>query len=471
MSEIPGSGALDLKSWNPGYDLSPMSAPPTSYPPSPRLFGLLTDRVRDREIGALAFGIAVAFGAALAGYALVTGHERLAIVLSVLPLAVCLLTRPTIPLVFLGASIPALASVTGGGTGAANSGGYNAAVSDVLLVLVGAGILLSWMIARPEPVTRALRPIAPPVLLYSAVMLMLLAFHPGLRDLAKTGQRFELFLLPLIVGAFAALTGWHIRVLKAYVLATTVLAVVWPFYHFGQHNPVGQLIANAILLLVAVRALRGLFPCLVLLVPGLVLTVSRGAIAGGAIGLMVIFVLQRTRTRPIVRRLVPLALLAVGAFAFAPSALQTRVTTFSPGTQTAGEYAIYLRAGYSADAHRIIDAHPWTGVGIGNYGAADALSATPVQDPHQVLLLQEAEGGYILGASFVLLIIGVMFALRRIRQVDVAPAAAGVLIATVAHGLVDVYWVRGTPVLGWLLVGMACGGLVQLRRAEAAKLS
>jgi hypothetical protein len=33
----------------------------------------------------------------------------------------------------------------------------------------------------------------------------------------------------------------------------------------------------------------------------------------------------------------------------------------------------------------------------------------------------------------------------------------------VAHGLVDVYWVRGTPILGWLLVGMACGGLLKLR--------
>ena len=443
-----------------------MSVRPASYSPSAGLLELLAGRVRHRDAAALGFGIMAAFAATLAGYALINGHERVAIVLSLLPVAVCVLARPTIPLVFLGASIPALASLTGGGSGAAGSGGYNAAASDFLLVLVGAGILLTWMIARPEPVVRALRPVAPPVLLYSTVMLMLLAFHPGLRDLAKTGQRFELFLLPLIVGAFAALTGWHIRVLKAYVLATTLLAVVWPLHHFGQHNPVGQLIANAILLLVGVRALRGLFPCLVLLVPGLVLTVSRGAIAGAAIGILVIVVLQRTRTRPLVTRLVPLTLLALAAFALAPSALQTRVTTFSPGMQTAGGYAIYLRQQYSKDAHRIIDAHPWTGVGIGNYGSADALSATPVLDPHQVLLLQEAEGGYILGASFVLLIFGVMLALRRMRQVDVAPAAAGVLIATVTHGLVDVYWVRGTPVLGWLLVGMACGGLARLRREE-----
>jgi len=155
----------------------------------------------------------------------------------------------------------------------------------------------------------------------------------------------------------------------------------------------------------------------------------------------------------------------------APSALQSRVTTFSPGQQSAGQYAIYLRHQFYDDAHRIIDAHPWTGVGIGNYGAANALSAHPVQDPHQVLLLQQAEGGYGLGAAFVLLIAGTMVALRRMRQVDVAPAAAGVLIATAAHGLVDVYWVRGTPVLGWLLVGMACGELARLRSEEGVARS
>jgi hypothetical protein len=42
--------------------------------------------------------------------------------------------------------------------------------------------------------------------------------------------------------------------------------------------------------------------------------------------------------------------------------------------------------------------------------------------------------------------------------------AAAVLLATVAHGLVDVYWVRGTPVLGWLLVGMAFGCAWSARR-------
>ena len=74
-----------------------------------------------------------------------------------------------------------------------------------------------------------------------------------------------------------------------------------------------------------------------------------------------------------------------------------------------------------------------------------------------MLLLQAAEGGYVLAAAFVLLILGSVLALYRMRAVELAPAAAAVLVATFAHGLVDVYWVRVTPVLSWLLVGMVCG--------------
>jgi O-antigen ligase len=263
------------------------------------------------------------------------------------------------------------------------------------------------------------------------------------------------------------------RVLQAYVVATTVLAVVWPIHDFGLNkNPAGQMIANAILLLVGVRALRRLSPCLVLLAPGLILTVSRGAIAGAVIGAMVILVLQRRRARPFLTRVLPVAFVALGALALAPPEVQSRITTLHAGKSTPGEYAIYVRKRLAKDAHEIIDAHRWTGVGIGNYYAANAaISKTPVLDPHQVLLQQESEGGYIFGAAFVFLIGGTMLALRRMRQADVGAAAAGVLIATVAHGLVDIYWVRGTPILGWLLVGMACGGLLKLRSAGSPKQS
>ena len=429
------------------------------------LAALLPRRYERDEV---AFGGAVVVAAGIAALALATDHQTVAVVTSIIPIAAWFATRPTAPLVLFGLSIPAVVSLTNDGFGSTGNAGYNTSVSDFLLLLIVVGIAIKWMSGRSEPVLRSLRPVALPVLPYCGVMLILLAVHPGMRELLKTGQRFELFLLPLIVGAFAALTDRHIRVLQAYVVATMVVAVVWPVHDFGiNKNPMGQMIANAILLLVGVRALRGLWPCLVPLAAGLIFTVSRGAIAGAVIGIIVILVLQRARARPVLTRVLPFALVALGARALAPPAVQSRVTTFHAGTRTPGEYAIYLRQRYAEDAHEIIAAHRWTGVGIGNYyAAASAVSTTPVLDPHHVLLQQEAEGGYVFGAAFVLLVGGTMLALRRMRQVELAPAAAGVLIATVAHGIVDVYWVRGTPVLGWLLVGMACGALVKFRSAE-----
>ena len=59
-----------------------------------------------------------------------------------------------------------------------------------------------------------------------------------------------------------------------------------------QKNPVGQMIANAILVLVGVRALRGLFVCLPFLVLGLFLTQSRGALVAAAVGFLVLTIMS-----------------------------------------------------------------------------------------------------------------------------------------------------------------------------------
>jgi hypothetical protein len=142
------------------------------------------------------------------------------------------------------------------------------------------------------------------------------------------------------------------------------------------------------------------------------------------------------------------------------------VTTLSASKASPAGWNVYFRDQYSEDAREIIREHPWTGVGVGNYVEATSFSVLRTNDPHQVILLQAAEGGYVLAASFVLLVVGAMLVLRRTRHVDVGIAAAAVMASTVAHGLVDIYWVRGTPVLSWLLVGMACAGLAVVRQTE-----
>jgi O-antigen ligase len=210
-----------------------------------------------------------------------------------------------------------------------------------------------------------------------------------------------------------------------------------------------------------------LWPCLLVLVPGLLLTQSRGAIVAAAIGIVVIVLLRGLPPRQMAIRIAPMLLAAGLTFVLIPATAQERLTTFSAGTATKAEYSIWYRDQYAADARRIIEANRWTGVGVGNYAAADASGVIPVDDPHNVLLLQAAEGGYLLAAGFVLVIGGSFLALVRMRKIELAPAAAGVLLSTAVHGVVDVYWVRGTPVLSWLLVGMVCSLYATRQTREA----
>ncbi|MBA3841353.1 MAG: O-antigen ligase family protein [Actinobacteria bacterium] len=399
--------------------------------------------------------------AALVAREITEGRLLYGVALAALPALAWLTAKPAILIGALGATLPLVQNLVG-----ASGGGYNVSSSDLLMVAIGGGILLERTAARPVPIRRALRPIAAPLIQYGTVMVLLFALHPlDVAHFAKTGQRFELFLLPLAIGAYAALRNLHLGLLKAYLIAATALAIAWPFDHgLGQKNPVGQFIANAILLFLALPALRRFLPCLLFLIPGLLLTQSRGAILATGVGAVVILAIRGFGLRFIVSRGVPFALAAAAAFLLLPGSYQSRVTTISPGQSTPAQYAIYIREQLTTDAKKIIRAHPLTGVGVGEYYAADSkITADPVLDPHEVLYLQAAEGGYGLAVSFVLLVVGLAFAVWRMKNVPVAAAAAGVLIATATHGLVDVFWVRGTPVLGFLLVGMACGSLLRER--------
>ena len=59
------------------------------------------------------------------------------------------------------------------------------------------------------------------MLQYGVFLMLLVIIHFSLKDVAQTGQRLELFVLPLVVGAFVALAGSELAVLKAYLFAAT----------------------------------------------------------------------------------------------------------------------------------------------------------------------------------------------------------------------------------------------------------
>jgi len=403
------------------------------------------------------------FGAALiaaASTAYLLLHESIiaAAGFCAVPLLAWLFSRPEIGVVLLGASIPALYDLTGG------RGEFHLAFSDLLLVLVGVNVLAAALLTDRSTALHALRPLRGGLVQYGLFLVLLLLIHFSFKELAQTGQRFELFLLPLVVGAYATLAGRELGVLKAYVVAATVLAVLWPFdQSLGQKNPVGQMIANAVLLLVGVRRLRAYAPLALVLVPALLLTGSRGAILATAVGLLILIVLQRSRSRTTFTRVVAVALVAFVAYAMLPISLQNRLTTLLPGTGSRAAYALQIRQQYLSDAEHLIAAHPVVGVGVGNYLTGGTHGIRAATDPHNVLLLQAAEGGYLFAVSFLVLVVVAVRALRSLRGVEIAPVAAAIFLATFLHGFVDVYWVRGTPVLTWLLVGMACAGALRVR--------
>ena len=142
--------------------------------------------------------LAFVLGAA-AGWAVVEKHS-LAVLLALVPVVVWLVVRPALIATLVGASLPVISSIAGN-----SAGGLNVSPSDLLLVLAGFAILLASALGRTSSIVRSLRPVAAPVLLYSAFVLILLGAHIGGKELVKTGQRYELFLLPLLVGAFVAL--------------------------------------------------------------------------------------------------------------------------------------------------------------------------------------------------------------------------------------------------------------------------
>ena len=409
---------------------------------------------------AAALSVAGAAAAALGGFLLFHGPVLAAAAFCVAPLVIWLFARPALAAVLLGASIPVMYSV--------NRAGLHAAPSDLLIVFTASGLFFEAVVSGALPSLRALKPLKPALVQYSLLLVVLLVIHLSLKDLVQTGQRFELFFLPLVIGSFAALTGRQMAVLKAYVIGATALAALWPVAHgLGQKNPVGQMIANALLLLLGVRALRPYSVCALVLVPGLLLTGSRGSLVAAVVGAAVLLALQESRARALFTRVSVVLLLALVTYAVLPASLQQRLTTFSAGRSSRAAYALEIRQQYAHDAVRIIKSHPLVGIGVGNYFAGTYGAGTLTTDPHDVLLLQAAEGGYAFAASFILLIVGVALVLRRIRGAPLAPVAAGIFMATFAHGLVDVYWVRATPVLGWLLVGMACGEFARHRESRS----
>lgn len=374
---------------------------------------------------------------------------------------VWLVVRPVVAAVALGASIPAVQTIASGHLG------LHIGVGDLLVFLLLFAALGGAVLARDSATFRALLPVRFPVLQYCVFVLVLLFAHAGAGPLGQTVQRYELIAFPLVIGAYLALRGAHLALLKGFVVAATVLAVVFPFASLGlQKNPAAQFMADAVLVVVGVPRLGRLRIVAPLLVFSLFATESRGALLACGAGVVVLLAFRWLHSpRQALAMGLAVAAVALASFQLLPARAQSFVTTYQAQGNSHAAWNIRYRQTYWHDALAITRAHPWLGVGVGSYAKADPAGPFFTSDPHNVFLLQAAEGGWGFAASFVVLILGVTVALVRLRRVELAAVACAVVLGNVAHGLLDVYWVRGTPVLGWLLVGVVCG--LALRRREA----
>jgi hypothetical protein len=429
-------------------------------------------RRRARPASGTILGAVVLVIAAVAGLATSRGFPA-ALAVACIPLLLLALLRPAAVAV-LGVGLTyVVADLTGG------AGSVQVSAGDLLLALAVIGATLAAAAGQAQLRAAVLRPIALPLAVYAAALAVALAAHVDASAAVNVLQRAQIVLVPLIVGAVVLRKADLRRALGLYVVVTAAMAVVYVATYDGdvgygnQKNAAGNFMSIAILIAIGSDALgRVRFPLIIPLAIGLFVTGSRGAILGLAVGLALLpLVRSGGHRRRTFAALLPVVACLALVYGLLPDDARNRISTVNAnGDLNAGldsaQYTIALRGVYRTDAIKVIRRHPLLGVGIGQYLAGDVTRGTLTNDPHDVWLLDTAEGGLPLGVALSVLLLGSLVVVIRVRRyTPLAALAASVQGATLAHGLVDIYWVRGTPTLGWLLIGAALADAHRRRRA------
>lgn len=387
--------------------------------------------------------------------AAVTARPRLVLLLLGFCVLALLVTKPAVAAVLAVATLPFPLDVLPGL-------GVTVAASDLFTVTAITGWALTALLrpgreAAPGVLDlppRCVRPLALGLLAYAVTATTTAVLHPSGPALVTGVQRAELVLGGLLLGGGLVRAGRLGLAIEGYLAGASVLAAA-TFVQGGgetvlgiQKNPAGGFIVAGLLIALVLRPPRW-FLYLPVLALGAVFAESRGALIGLAagVGLTVLVVRYGGRSKALAGA-GGVALLGYVAYLNLPSAARTRLLN----TSGSSDYAIRYRQEFQTDALDTFRAHPWGGVGIGNYTGGPRQPG--ITDPHQVVYLQLAEGGVPLLVGFLLLCaVGIWACVRAARAVPLAVAALAVQVSTLTHALGDIYWVRGTPVLAYVLIG------------------
>jgi hypothetical protein len=180
---------------------------------------------------------------------------------------------------------------------------------------------------------------------------------------------------------------------------------------------------------------------------GLVLSLSRGAWIATAAACLLIVLCTRNIKAFLLSFLVLIPLLAV-IWNVLPEQAVSYATNVSPDSSSI--QARFNTISVVMDAFR---SNPLCGVGVG---------LRKDFEPHDVLILTLGETGVVGLAAFCLMFAAGFYTFVKARRYCQGPGdrqllvtGAALLLLSITHGLMDVYWRRGIGVFGWVSVGIA----------------
>jgi len=195
---------------------------------------------------------------------------------------------------------------------------------------------------------------------------------------------------------------------------------------------------------------------LVLTVPAVLLTYSRGGIAALAVAALVV-VLFHPRRRLIALPLLAVLAAAVGLLPGIRRRLAVELDPLSP------DNTLHSRLGLWQGSLRMLEHRPVFGAGLRGFDqAVDPYYHDPfkVAFPHDVLLNFWSETGLLGLAGFVWLSLSAVAASARTRALPLSIGLIGFLAALWVHGAVDVPYLKNDLALAfWAVLGLHAGWL------------
>ncbi|MCU1459184.1 MAG: hypothetical protein JWL73_3276 [Actinomycetia bacterium] len=364
----------------------------------------------------------------------------------------------TVPSLFLVAALPAMYLSMRVGPASTDI-----SLADVALAVAAVVAIPSvpWRSPRLQSILKLLA-------VYLLVLAIAVVAVPSQRAVIEWGHRAFLVAGGLFVGAAVVATGRVRDALRAYLLASTVVAVAaivfagthpgsglfpQPAYPFGfQKNTAGLMLGFAIIVLtvgarrVAVpRSLR--VPCVFLLVLGILACQARGP----AIALMVVlsvWAIHKWRAR-----ITPLIL--VGGLLLLALTYTTINSAFQSDSADSRYNSVNSRVATYDAAISLWQRDPVVGVGLKFWRNPSLAGQTGFGEPHDLAVSALGESGLVGLAGLAILLIGTIVLVMR-RPSQLSWLAVLVVVAKTTASAVDIYWVAGSLTFMWIIVGFAC---------------